>query len=77
MKLSIVMPVYNEIGTIAEIIRRVRAVGLMVSTGYGADNGTIIEFEREVVVVDDGSEDGTRELLQGRGGAHGASACQW
>jgi len=63
MKLSVVMPVYNEIGTIAEILRRVRAVPLMVPVGYGADNGAIIAFEREVVVVDDGSEDGTREFL--------------
>ena len=62
MKLSIVMPVYNEIGTIAEIMRRVRTVGLMVPVGYGADNGATIEFEREVVVVDDGSEDGTRDV---------------
>ena len=63
MKLSVVMPVYNEIGTIAEILRRVRAVGLVVTVGYGADNSVTIEFEREVVVVDDGSEDGTREFL--------------
>jgi len=47
MKLSIVMPVYNEHATIAEILSRVEAVGL-------AD---------EIVIVDDGSTDGTRELL--------------
>ena len=48
MKLSIVMPVYNERATIEEILSRVEAVGL-------AD---------EIVIVDDGSTDGTRELLQ-------------
>ena len=47
MKLSIVMPVYNERDTIEEIVSRVEAVGL-------AD---------EIVIVDDGSTDGTRELL--------------
>lgn len=47
MKLSIVMPVYNEHATIEEILSRVEAVGL-------AD---------EIVIVDDGSTDGTRELL--------------
>ena len=47
MKLSIVMPVYNERTTIEEILSRVQAVGL-------AD---------EIVIVDDGSTDGTRELL--------------
>ncbi len=47
MKLSVVMPAYNEIKTIEEIIRRVLAVDL----------------EKELVVVDDGSTDGTRELL--------------
>jgi len=47
MKLSIVMPVFNEHATIEEILSRVEAVGL-------AD---------EIVIVDDGSTDGTRELL--------------
>lgn len=47
MKLSVVMPVYNEKPTIEEILRRVEEVGL-------AD---------EIIVVDDGSGDGTRELL--------------
>lgn len=48
MKLSVIMPVYNEAATIAEILARVEAVGL-------AD---------EIVVVDDGSTDGTRDALQ-------------
>ena len=41
------MPVYNEVETIREIVRRVQDVGLV----------------HEIVIVDDGSEDGTRELL--------------
>ncbi len=45
---SVVMPAYNEIDTIEEIIRRVLSVPLRV----------------ELIVVDDGSTDGTRELLQ-------------
>ncbi len=50
MKLSIVIPVYNEKNTVRTIIERVLA----------ADIG---DLEREVVVVDDFSTDGTRELL--------------
>lgn len=50
MKLSIVMPVYNEMATIAEIIRRVLE--------------TPIEIPKELIIVDDGSTDGTREYLQ-------------
>ncbi len=48
MKLSVIMPVFNEKPTIETIISRVEAVGL-------AD---------EIIIVDDGSTDGTRELLK-------------
>ena len=45
--LSVVVPVYNEIGTVERLLRRVREVPLQL----------------EVIVVDDGSTDGTRDLL--------------
>ncbi len=51
MKLSIIIPAYNEKNTIEEIIRRIKAVSL---------NGV----EKEIIVVDDGSKDGTREILK-------------
>jgi glycosyltransferase involved in cell wall biosynthesis len=71
MRLSVIMPVYNEIGTIVEILRRVRAVELAMPVGYGSDNDTTVEFEREVVIVDDGSTDGTRETLRALEGEPG------
>ena len=64
MKLSVIMPVYNEVATVEEIIRRVRAVHLVVPVGYGEEDARRIELEREIVVVDDGSTDGTRDLLR-------------
>jgi len=48
-KLSVIVPVYNERNTVAEVLRRIRAVDLPV--------------DREVIVVDDGSTDGTRGVL--------------
>lgn len=48
MKLSVIIPVYNEKETIEEVLRQVKAVDL----------------EKEIIVVDDGSRDGTREILK-------------
>jgi glycosyltransferase involved in cell wall biosynthesis len=50
--LSIVIPVFNEARTIAQVLERVRKAS---SAG----------LEKELVVVDDGSTDGTREYLAG------------
>jgi len=48
MKLSVVMPVYDEKATIRQIIDKVLAVKL----------------DKELIIVDDGSTDGTREILK-------------
>ena len=49
MKLSIVIPVYNEEATLAEIVRRVQAT----------------PYDKELIIVDDASGDRSREILQG------------
>lgn len=48
MKLSIIIPVFNEQDTIAEIIQRVKAV----------------PYHKEIMVVDDGSTDDTKKILK-------------
>jgi glycosyltransferase involved in cell wall biosynthesis len=48
VELSVIIPVYDEIKTINEILRRVQEQ----------------PFETEIIVIDDFSTDGTRELLQ-------------
>lgn len=48
MKITVIIPAYNESKTIGEIIQRVRNTGL-------AD---------EILIVDDGSQDGTRDILK-------------
>jgi glycosyltransferase involved in cell wall biosynthesis len=47
MKISVVVPVYNEAKTISELLARIRAVPI----------------EKEIILVDDCSTDGTREVL--------------
>ena len=53
MKLSVIIPVYNEKNTVLELLRRVEAVPL--------------SLDKEIIVVDDFSTDGTREVLAGLG----------
>jgi len=48
-KLSVIIPVFNEKKTVEELIGRVQAVK--------------IPIEREIIAVDDGSTDGTRDIL--------------
>ena len=47
MKLSVLIPVYNEERTLEEVVRRVRS----------------IELAKEIILVDDGSKDRSREIL--------------
>lgn len=47
MKISVLIPVFNEKNTIRELLRRVKAV----------------ELEKEIIIVDDGSTDSTKEFL--------------
>jgi len=55
VKLSIIIPVYNEIDTLRTLLTRVEAV----------------DYEKEIVLVDDCSTDGTREIVQHYQGREG------
>lgn len=64
MKLSIIIPVYNEIKTIEEILARVQAVPLGITYQNSHAIAKTASLEREIVIVDDGSSDGTRAYLR-------------
>lgn len=59
MKLSVVMPVYNEQPTLREVIARVLAVPTDAN-----------QIDLELICVDDGSRDGSREILAELAAAH-------
>jgi len=50
MKLSVIVPVYNEVNTIGKVLKDIKRADVNVE-------------EKEIIVVDDGSNDGTREFL--------------
>lgn len=50
MKISIVIPCFNEVSTIETILERIKGVSL--------------DLEKEIVIVDDFSTDGTKEFLK-------------
>ena len=52
MKISVLVPVYNEVSTLSEIVRQIRET----------------QYDTEIVIVDDGSDDGTREVLSALAG---------
>jgi glycosyltransferase involved in cell wall biosynthesis len=51
-KLSIIIPAYNEKATIEKLVERIEQVG-------------IDGMEKEIIIIDDGSNDGTKEILTG------------
>lgn len=50
-KISVIIPVYNEVNTLEQLLEKV-------------ENADMCSLEKEIILVDDGSVDGTRELLK-------------
>ena len=48
MKLSIIIPVYNEKATVLEILKRIESIQ---------------DIQKQIIIVDDGSNDGSYELI--------------
>jgi len=57
MKLSIIIPCYNEKNTLVELVKKV-------------ESAPIGNIEKEIIVVDDASSDGTRELIKNHLNGH-------
>lgn len=53
MKLSIIIPVYNELSTIKNCLEKIENISLQQ-----------LQIDKEIIIVDDGSNDGTREALE-------------
>jgi glycosyltransferase involved in cell wall biosynthesis len=51
MKVSIIIPCFNELNTIEEIVKRILKY---------------IEYDKEIIIVDDGSNDGTEDIIKNK-----------
>ena len=51
MKVSIIIPCFNELNTIEEIVLRILKY---------------VKYDKEIIIVDDGSSDGTEDIIQNK-----------